>query len=105
MFRRLCSLAAATAVTLVLGAGTARADVPEPRQAKRVHNGMQIVFDASTPDAFCTIGAVGNDDYGRRTAISAGHCINGPAYADRELRENVIQRPGRLPGPPAAQGR
>lgn len=40
-------------------------------------------------DYFCTIGAVGTDDYGRKIAISAGHCINDPRYADREIHEDV----------------
>lgn len=92
--RRLSGLAAAVAVTVALGAGTAgaaaRDSLPEPRQEKRVHNAMQIAFDPAQPDAFCTIGAVGNDDYGRKIAISAGHCLNAPAYADREIREDII---------------
>lgn len=67
-----------------LGVGTASA-VPE----KRIHNGMQIIFSPSAPDGFCTIGAVGNDDYGRKIAISAGHCISDPNYADREIHENI----------------
>ncbi|MEV8535269.1 hypothetical protein [Streptomyces sp. NPDC051211] len=92
MFRRLISLAAAMAATVTLGLGTAQAaSAEEPRAAKRVHNAMQIVFNASTPNSFCTIGAVGNDDYGRRIAISAGHCGNGYyQHADRELRDNIL---------------
>ncbi|MFE9564337.1 hypothetical protein ACFYM0_24870 [Streptomyces sp. NPDC006487] len=94
MIRRLLSLTAALAATVVLGAGTAGAAQGQraeaPRQEKRVHNAMQIAFDPARPDSFCTIGAVGNDDYGRKIAISAGHCISGPAYADREIREDVI---------------
>ncbi|MCX5198309.1 S1 family peptidase [Streptomyces sp. NBC_00249] len=90
MFRRLSSLAAAVAVTVTLGAGTARAAAQEP-QEKRVHNAMQIAFDPARPEAFCTIGAVGNDDYGRKIAISAGHCLSDPTgkYADREIPENI----------------
>lgn len=68
-----------------LGVGTANAE-PE----KRVHNSMQIVFSQLSPDKFCTIGAVGSDDYGREIAISAGHCIIDPNYSDREIPENVI---------------
>ncbi len=68
-----------------LGVGTANAD-PE----KRVHNSMQIVFSPFSPDNFCTIGAVGSDDYGREIAISAGHCLSDPNYSDREIPENVI---------------
>lgn len=67
-----------------LGVGTASA-VPE----KRVHNAMQIIFSPTAPDNFCTIGAVGTDDYGRKIAISAGHCISDPDYADREIHENI----------------
>ncbi|HEX2314073.1 MAG TPA: hypothetical protein VHJ17_10080 [Thermomonospora sp.] len=85
MRRTLSVLAAALAVTGMLGAGTAGAE-PE----KRVHNAMQIVFAPSRPDAFCTIGAVGTDDYGREIAISAGHCVRDPAYADREIHDDVI---------------
>ncbi|MGW7436656.1 hypothetical protein [Streptomyces sp. NPDC054849] len=90
MLRRLFSLAVATAVALAIGAGTVHAEAQESPQAKRVHNAMQIVFSASTPDSFCTIGAVGGDAYGRKIAISAGHCISAPDHADREIREDVI---------------
>lgn len=96
MFRRLLSLTTALAVSAVLGAGTAGAETQEARQEaavrpeKRVHNAMQIAFDPAQPDAFCTIGAVGDDDYGRKIAISAGHCVSGAAYSDREIREDVI---------------
>nr|WSX51773.1 hypothetical protein OG409_24305 [Streptomyces sp. NBC_00974] len=89
-FRRVSGLAAALAVTAVLGAGTAHAEPQEPRAQKRVYNGMQIAFNAAHPDAFCTIGAVGDDDYGRKIAISAGHCVSGPEYADRDLHEDII---------------
>lgn len=79
----------AVSVGLMLGStvgmGTANA-VPE----KRVHNAMQIIFNPSVPNNFCTIGAVGTDDYGREIAISAGHCISDPSYADREIPENVV---------------
>ncbi|WP_326812880.1 hypothetical protein OIE62_01170 [Streptomyces scopuliridis] len=68
-----------------MGLGTAQA---EP--GKRVYNAMQILFSPSTPDAFCTIGAVGTDRYGRKTAISAGHCIRDARYSDREIHENSI---------------
>ncbi len=90
MLRRLFSLAVATTVALALGAGTVHAEAQESPQAKRVHNAMQIVFSASTPDSFCTIGAVGSDGYGRKIALSAGHCISAPEYADREIREDLI---------------
>ncbi|MFI1286317.1 hypothetical protein ACH4U5_37090 [Streptomyces sp. NPDC020858] len=90
MLKRLFSLAVATTVALALGAGTVHAEAQESPQAKRVHNAMQIVFSASTPDSFCTIGAVGGDGYGRKIAISAGHCVSAPDHADREIRENLI---------------
>nr|WP_246470489.1 hypothetical protein [Streptomyces olivoverticillatus] len=72
------------AVIWTVGAGTAQA---EP--GKRVHNAMQIVFSPSTPDSFCTIGAVGTDKYGHRIAISAGHCISDSTYADREIPDDI----------------
>jgi hypothetical protein len=93
MFRRLSTLGTALAAALALTAGPAHAAGsadPGPRTAKRVHNALQIVFNAATPDSFCTIGAVGTDDYGRKIAISAGHCVSGPAHADRDLPENLI---------------
>ncbi|WP_026284431.1 hypothetical protein [Salinispora arenicola] len=68
-----------------VGTGTANA-VPE----KRVHNGIQFIFSPSAPDNFCTIGAVGTDDYSREIAISAGHCMSDPNYADREIHEDIV---------------
>lgn len=56
---------------------------------KRVFNGMQIIFQPDMPNAFCTIGAVGTDAYERKIAISAGHCVNGKEYADRDIPENI----------------
>ncbi|WP_326682215.1 hypothetical protein [Streptomyces sp. NBC_01237] len=56
---------------------------------KRVFNAMQIIFQPDTPDLFCTIGAVGTDTYGRNIAISAGHCLRGEQYADRDIPENI----------------
>lgn len=84
VIKRLCTLLMTLAVVATLSAGTAQA---EP--GKRVHNAMQIVFSPSAPDAFCTIGAVGTDKYGRDIAVSAGHCINDPRYADREIHEDI----------------
>ncbi|KIZ15834.1 hypothetical protein SNA_21305 [Streptomyces natalensis ATCC 27448] len=74
------------AITGATGAASA-----QPESGKRVFNAMQIVFSPDTPDAFCTIGAVGNDKYGRKIAISAGHCISDPThkYADREIPEDI----------------
>ncbi|MFF6887932.1 hypothetical protein ACFY9F_32620 [Streptomyces sp. NPDC012421] len=97
MFRRIGTLTTALALAGTLGAGTASAAAstafdtsPEDGvSGKRVYNGMQIAFDPSMPDAFCTLGAVGEDDYGRKIAVSAGHCLNAPAYADREIHENI----------------
>ncbi|MQY03651.1 hypothetical protein [Actinomadura macrotermitis] len=87
MRKRLCGLVlsiAATA-TATTGIGTAHAE-----ETKRVFNGMQILFNKDYPDVFCTIGAVGNDDYGRKIAISAGHCITpGGGYDDREIPEDI----------------
>ncbi|MGW2052350.1 hypothetical protein ACWCOZ_00260 [Streptomyces sp. NPDC001840] len=78
----------AAIATLGTGTGIARAqdEATAVKQVKRVHNAMQIA-DPSAPDSFCTIGAVGTDDYGRAIAISAGHCGGGP-NADREIHEN-----------------
>ncbi|MFD5102163.1 hypothetical protein [Streptomyces albidochromogenes] len=89
MLGQLRTLTAALAVTAVMGTGTAYAQEPAERPAKRVYNSMQFAHP-SAPDAFCTIGAVGLDDYGRKTAISAGHCGPGAAYADREIHEDVL---------------
>ncbi|MEJ8644223.1 hypothetical protein WKI68_28690 [Streptomyces sp. MS1.HAVA.3] len=33
---------------------------------------------------------MGGDGYGRKIAISAGHCISAPDHADREIREDLI---------------
>ncbi|MER5360075.1 hypothetical protein [Streptomyces sp. NPDC002785] len=85
MIKRLCTLLATLAVIGTMSLGTAHA---EP--GKRVHNAMQILFSPSVPDAFCTIGAVGTDRYGHKLAISAGHCIRGAEYADREIHENIV---------------
>lgn len=73
-------------VTVEAGIGTAARAEPQ----KRVYNAMQIAFSPTDLDAFCTIGAVGTDDYGREIAISAGHCIRDPRYADREIHENIV---------------
>lgn len=83
--RRLTALLTGLTVIAVSGPGTAAHAEPE----KRVYNAMQIVFSPTTLDAFCTIGAVGTDDYGREIAISAGHCIRDPRYADREIHEDI----------------
>ncbi|POX58771.1 hypothetical protein C3492_35925 [Streptomyces sp. Ru62] len=86
MIRRWCVLVLSLTVLWTVAAGAARADT-----GKRVHNGMQILFSPSAPFAFCTIGAVGDDKYGHRIAISAGHCLNDPdgTYADREIPDDV----------------
>ncbi|WP_433386539.1 hypothetical protein [Micromonospora sp. KLBMP9576] len=73
----------------LLLAGIASPGVAQAQAEKRVHNGMQIVFSATNP-GFCTIGAVGTDDYGREIAISAGHCIKDLGYADREVHEDIF---------------
>ncbi|OEJ23858.1 hypothetical protein AR457_04445 [Streptomyces agglomeratus] len=88
MLRRLCTFVAALVVTVTTGAGTAQAEGRADTPTKRVYNAMQFAHP-SAPDAFCTIGAVGTDDYGRKIAISAGHCAGGTEYADREIHENV----------------
>ncbi len=85
--RVLSASVAAFAAIATLGAGAGSAQAQDGAKAvKRVHNAMQIA-DPSNPDAFCTIGAVGTDDYGRKVAISAGHCGGGP-IADREIHDN-----------------
>ncbi|GAB3279469.1 hypothetical protein GCM10027589_06080 [Actinocorallia lasiicapitis] len=84
MRKQLCSVLLAVAAASVAISGVAQAE-----EAKRVHNGMQILFHPDHPEAFCTIGAVGTDDYGRKIAISAGHCIRDAAYADRELLDDI----------------
>ncbi|MER6504572.1 hypothetical protein ABT218_35995 [Streptomyces sp. NPDC001455] len=95
MFRRLSTLTVTLALAGTLATGTTSAasaadTTPEDRvSGKRVYNGMQIAFNPATPNAFCTLGAVGQDDYGRKIAISAGHCLNDPRYADREIHEDI----------------
>ncbi|MFD3658362.1 hypothetical protein [Streptomyces sp. NPDC058620] len=86
--RRLCTLAAALVTTATLTTGNALASESSTEE-KRVHNAMQIVFRPDMPNAFCTIGAVGTDNYGREIAISAGHCLRDPDYADREIHEDI----------------
>lgn len=80
----------------VLGVLLAAVSVPGAQAApaesgKRVFNSMQIVFSPDTPNDFCTLGAVGSDRYGRKIAVSAGHCMSDPThqYADRDIPEDV----------------
>ncbi|MEU3464993.1 hypothetical protein ABZ721_34210 [Streptomyces sp. NPDC006733] len=84
MTKRLTTLLLSLALVLSLGAVAAQA-----QPGKRVFNAMQILFSLSQPDAFCTIGAVGTDKYGHHIAISAGHCVSGAGYADREIHEDI----------------
>ncbi|MEV8553755.1 hypothetical protein AB0L04_28550 [Streptomyces glaucescens] len=84
MYRRLCALLLSLTLLWTAGAGAAQAG-----PGKRVHNGMQILFSPSASYPFCTIGAVGTDKYGHRIAVSAGHCLSDPAYADREIHDDV----------------
>ncbi|MFE4516066.1 hypothetical protein ACFRMQ_17950 [Kitasatospora sp. NPDC056783] len=87
MIKRPIALLMGLAVLWPAGTGAAQAAQAEP--GKRVHNAMQIIFSSTTVDQFCTIGAVGTDKYRHRIAISAGHCIRGPEYADRELHDDI----------------
>ncbi|MFI1179160.1 hypothetical protein ACH4UT_06335 [Streptomyces sp. NPDC020799] len=87
MTKRLLTLLLGLAVVWTMGAGAAHAGTRP--QDKRVHNAMQIVFSTSAPNNYCTIGAVGTDKYGHKIAITAGHCITDPRYADRELHEDI----------------
>ncbi|MEU4212390.1 hypothetical protein AB0F13_20720 [Streptomyces sp. NPDC026206] len=92
MIKRLRALTLALTLAGVLGVGTAQAAAAQLTPAdpgKRVHNGMQIIFSPDTPNAFCTLGAVGTDDHQRKIAISAGHCLRSPEYADRDIHENI----------------
>ncbi|GGR09436.1 hypothetical protein WEB32_03885 [Streptomyces netropsis] len=86
MIKRLCTFLLSLAVIWTLGVGAAQAAA---EQGKRVHNAMQIIFSPSMPDAFCTIGAVGTDKYGHKIAVSAGHCLRDPEYADREIHDDI----------------
>ncbi|MEU2512379.1 hypothetical protein [Streptomyces syringium] len=89
MIKRLCTFLLSLAVVWTMGIGAAQAAQGE--EGKRVHNGMQIIFSPSMPDAFCTIGAVGTDKYAHKIAISAGHCLSDPSgeHADREIPDNI----------------
>ncbi|MEW1655624.1 hypothetical protein [Streptomyces sp. NPDC093707] len=86
MIKRLCTILLSLAVLCTVGVGAAHA-----QPGKRVFNAMQIIFNPSAPDLFCTVGAVGNDKYGHKLAIAAGHCLGDPegTYADREIHDNV----------------
>ncbi|MCF3106137.1 hypothetical protein IPZ58_31880 [Streptomyces roseoverticillatus] len=78
-------------MAVVCASGITAGTAAHAEEGKRVHNAMQILFSPSTPNSFCTIGAVGTDKYGHKIAISAGHCLGDPQgkYADREIPENV----------------
>ncbi|MET9414322.1 hypothetical protein ABZY03_09055 [Streptomyces klenkii] len=89
MMKRLRTLVLGLAVICASGLTAGTAAPAHAAEGKRVHNAMQIIFSPAMPDAFCTIGAVGTDKYHHKIAISAGHCINDPKYADREIPENV----------------
>lgn len=57
---------------------------------KVVTNGMKITFgEAPTADGpSCTLGVVGFDSQGRKTGITAGHCVTAPAnFVGRELTD------------------
>ncbi|MFE7113876.1 hypothetical protein ACFU99_00395 [Streptomyces sp. NPDC057654] len=84
MIKRLCTLLLSLTVLCTVGAAAAHA-----QPAKRVYNAMQIIFSPSMPDVFCTLGAVGNDKYQHKIAITAGHCLNDPPYADREIHDDI----------------
>ncbi|MFD7104866.1 trypsin-like serine peptidase [Streptomyces celluloflavus] len=84
MFKRLCTLLLSLALLCTVGAGAARA-----QPGKRVFNAMQIIFSPSLPDLFCTLGAVGGDKYGHKIAITAGHCLDDPKYADHEIHDDI----------------
>lgn len=79
----------AVIATAVIVPSAAHAAPQGSEPAKRVFNSMQILFDPATPEAFCTIGAVGTDKQARKIAITAGHCVQDKRYADRDLPENV----------------
>ncbi|MFI1223905.1 MULTISPECIES: hypothetical protein [unclassified Streptomyces] len=83
------SLTGVTASTAAAATTSTATTASDAEAAKRVFNGMQIIFRPDTPNAFCTIGAVGTDKYERSIAISAGHCLNDKKYADREIPENI----------------
>ncbi|MEV0261141.1 hypothetical protein AB0I49_07335 [Streptomyces sp. NPDC050617] len=94
MIKRLRTLLLSLALLCTVGAGTAHAgaahaDAAHTQPTKRVFNAMQIIFSPSMPDAFCTLGAVGNDKYRHKIAITAGHCLNDPPYADREIPDDI----------------
>ncbi|MEV4872174.1 hypothetical protein [Streptomyces syringium] len=90
MIKRLCTFLLSLTVVWTMGVGAAQA-AAQGEEGKRVHNGMQIIFSPSMPDAFCTIGAVGTDKYAHKIAISAGHCLSDPSgeHADREIPDNI----------------
>ncbi|GAA0400092.1 hypothetical protein [Streptomyces luteireticuli] len=85
---RIRALLTALAVTAAIALSTGQAAHADPQ--KRVYNSLQIMFGPSDTAHFCTIGAVGSDKYGRKIAISAGHCLVRTPYSDREVPEDAI---------------
>ncbi|MCQ4041500.1 hypothetical protein ACFOSC_12760 [Streptantibioticus rubrisoli] len=88
--RRVVGVLAGVLGVLLAMIGVTGASAAQAGSGKRVFNAMQIVFSPNTPNAFCTIGAVGDDRYGRRIAISAGHCLlPHKRYSDRDIPEDI----------------
>jgi hypothetical protein len=83
--------ACAIAATLATAGGVGTATADELPGSVTVHNATQILFSDTTPNAFCTIGAVGTDKYGNDIAISAGHCLgsDGGQYDAVPILEDI----------------
>ncbi|WP_269857394.1 hypothetical protein [Streptomyces sp. RPT161] len=88
--RRVAGVLAGALGVLLAMTGVTGASAAQAGSGKRVFNAMQIIFSPDMPNAFCTIGAVGTDKYGREIAISAGHCLRpDKRYSDRDIPENI----------------
>ena len=81
--RLVAVLAPVAAVTMLAGLAPAASAQELPGSAT-VHNATQISFNDETPQFFCTVAAVGNDKYGRKIGVTAGHCVS---TADHPLDE------------------
>lgn len=82
MYTRRTKIAAivAAATVAVTGLGTATASAQELPGTTKVHNGMLFTPKTDGSVAYCTMGVVGEDKYGRKIGITAGHCVSTPDH-------------------------
>ena len=72
---KITALAAAAAI-VATGLGTTTASAQEPPGTTKVHNGMLFTTKTDGSLSYCTMGVVGDDKYGRKIGITAGHCVS-----------------------------